>query len=89
MELSREKMSKLIVDLYVNPELKKDFLNDPKSILKKKGLSISDDVEIKVVEDTKKVKHIVLPYLEPGEKLSPEELETRLTKSSHSFIIIF
>ena len=80
MELSKKKMSELIMDLYANPELKQNFLNNPKSVLKEKGFSIPGDTEIKTVEDTKTVKHIVLPYLEPSEKLTPEELETRLTK---------
>ncbi len=80
MELSKKKMSELIMELYANPELKQDLLNDPKSVLKDKGFSIPEDTEIRVVEDTKTVKHVVLPYLEPSEKLTPEELETRLTK---------
>ncbi len=81
MELNKEKMSGLIMDLYANPELKQNFLNDSKSVLKEKGFSIPEDMEIKAVEDTKMVKHIVLPYLDPGEKLTPEEMEARLSKS--------
>jgi len=81
MESEKEKMGKLIMDLYADSELKQNFLGNPKSILKDKGFSIPDDMEIRVVEDTSKVKYIVLPYLEPGEKVTSEELEARLSKS--------
>ena len=81
MESEKEKMGKLIADLYADSELKQNFLNDPQSMLKEKGFSIPDDLEIRVVEDTSQVKYIVLPYLKPGEKITSEELEARLSKS--------
>lgn len=81
MESEKGEMGKLIMDLYADSELKQNFLGNPKSVLKEKGFVVPDDMEIRVVEDTSKVKHIVLPYLEPGEKITSEELEARLSKS--------
>lgn len=81
MELNTKKLSQLVMELYANPELKHRFMADAGSVLKDKGFDIPGDTEIRAVEDTRMVKHIVLPYLEPGEKLAPEELESRLTKT--------
>jgi len=81
MESEKEKMGKLIANLYADSELKQNFLGNPKSVLKEKGFSIPDDMDIRVVEDTSRVKYIVLPYLKPGEKITSEELEARLSKS--------
>jgi len=80
MEMDREKLSRLLLELYANTEMKQRFVDSPGSVLKEKGFDIPDDVQIKVAEDTETVKHIVLPYLEPGEKPTPEELESRLSK---------
>jgi len=81
MDLNTTKLSQLVMELYANPELKHRFMTDPGNVFKEKGFDIPGDTEIRVVEDTKKTKHLVLPYLEPGEKLTPEVLEARLTKS--------
>ncbi|MCK4359903.1 MAG: nitrile hydratase subunit alpha [Candidatus Cloacimonetes bacterium] len=80
MKLDKKKLSQLIMELFANPELKQRFLKDPANVLKEKSFDIPGDTEIRVVEDTKTVKHIVLPYIEPGEKLIPEELEARISK---------
>lgn len=81
MESEKGKMGKLIMDLYADSELKQNFLNDPQSVLKEKGFSIPDDMDIRVVEDTSRVKHIVIPYLKLDEKITSEQLEARLSKS--------
>jgi len=81
MELSKNEMSKLIMELFANPELKQRIMREPVNVLKEMDIDAPEDTEIKVVEDTKTVKHIILPYLEPDEKLTPEELEARLSKT--------
>ena len=69
----------LIVELLSNPELKHEFINDPKSVLKGMGLSVEDGVEYRAVEDTKNIRHITIPYLEEGTSIN-EELEKRRSK---------
>ena len=71
----------LVVELLSNPELKHEFINDPKSVLKGMGLSVEDGVEYRVVEDTKNIRHITIPYLEEGTELSYEALQNRRSKS--------
>ena len=82
MELDKGKLNQLIMELYADSELKARFLKDSASVLKEKGFDVPGDTEIRAVEDTRTVKHIVLPYVDPGEKLTPEELEARLSKST-------
>lgn len=82
MELDKGKLTQLIIELYADSELKARFLKDSASVLKEKGFDVPGDTEIRAVEDTRTLKHVVLPYLEPDENLTPEELEARLSKAS-------
>lgn len=81
MELDKGKLNQLIIELYADSELKVRFLKDSASVLKEKGFDVPCDTQIRPVEDTRTLKHVVLPYLEPDEKLTPEELEARLSKT--------
>ena len=49
--------SKFILELLSNQELKKDFLKDPKKVLKDKGFKLDENVNYKVLEDTPTTKH--------------------------------
>jgi hypothetical protein len=55
-------------------DFKAKLLADPKTVLKENGLAIPDDVEPRVVENTDKTVHFILPP-ESAELLSEEELE--------------
>jgi hypothetical protein len=70
----------LILDLYSDPELKKRFLADPAVVMKERGVTVPEEVILKAVEDSPTVRHIILPYLKPGEKSSMEEIEQRASK---------
>ena len=80
MELDAKKLSQFMMELFANPELKQRFIINPGIVLKEKGFSITANKEIKVVEETENINYIVLPYLKPDEKLTPEEMERRLSK---------
>ncbi len=80
MELEAKKMNQLMMEIFTNAELKKDFISNPKVILQEKGINIPESMEIKVLEETENTKYIILPYLKPGEKLSFEELERKSSK---------
>ena len=83
MELEAKKMNQLMMEIFTNAELKKDFISNPKVILQEKGINIPESMEIKVLEETENTKYITLPYLKPGETLSIEELERKSSKSIH------
>jgi len=42
-------------------EFKTRFLKDPKTVLKDEGLEIGDEIQVEVLEDTDKIKHVALP----------------------------
>ncbi len=76
----KEKFKKLVAKLYANPELKERFIKNPKEILRDEGITVADNVDLQVVQDSETVKHFVLPYLKPGETLDLEEIEPRISK---------
>ncbi len=75
-----EEYKKLIIDLFADADLMARLKADPKAVLKERGIQVPDDVEIKVVQDTEKVRHLVIPYLGEDTPSSSEELEQRVTK---------
>ena len=54
---------------------KKRLVADPKGVLAEEGIEIEQGYEIKVVEDTEKVSHLVLPPAPPPGELSESELD--------------
>ena len=64
--------SKFILELLSNQDMKKEFLKDPKKVLKDKGVKVDENVNYKVLEDTPTTKHVVIPFLD---SVNPEKLE--------------
>jgi hypothetical protein len=73
-------MRKIVVELYMDPELMGRFQKDPKAVLKEKGVAVAEGVTLNVLVDTEKVKHIVLPYLGAEKIESIEDFEKRISK---------
>jgi len=65
---------KVVAKAWADANFKAKLLADPKTVLKGNGVEISQDVELRVVENTDKLVHLILPP-EPAEQLSDEELE--------------
>lgn len=80
MSTDSKKMSKLMMELYANPELKEAFLNDPKKVMAEKGIEVPENQEIKAVEETASTKYIVLPYIEDDSDFSSEIMEQKVSK---------
>jgi Nitrile hydratase, alpha chain len=68
----------LVADTWDDPELKQRLLNDPHTVLKERGIAIPAGLQIKVLEDTETVEHLVLPgpYGVSEDELSERELES-------------
>ena len=64
---------KVVAKAWADEDFKAKLLADPKTVLKENGLAIPDDVEFRIVENTDKVVHLILPP-EPAGQLSEEEL---------------
>lgn len=70
----------IILEVLSEVDLKRKFINDPKSVLKERGFWVEDEIEYKVVEETKNIRYIIIPYL--NDSISPSEtLEKRRSKS--------
>ncbi len=73
-ERAQEKAWSLIVArAWADADFRDRLMADPGSVLSEHGLEVEPGVEIRVVEDTDRVRHFVLPP-SPGGDLSEEEL---------------
>jgi len=70
----------LLLDVYSDMELKQRFLDDPASVLRQRGVEVPDGVELRVLEDSPTVRHIVLPHFHDGTPAPTEELASRKSK---------
>jgi hypothetical protein len=70
----------LLLDVYSDMELKQRFLENPTSVLKARGVEVPDGVELRILEDSPTVRHIVLPHFHHGSPASTEELASRKSK---------
>jgi hypothetical protein len=57
-----------------DPALKAKLLADPVGVLKANGVTLPAGITVKVVENTDKLVHLVLPVKPPPAELSEEEL---------------
>ncbi len=62
---------KVVAKAWGDDDFKEKLLADPKTVLKENGVEIPQDVEFRVVENTDKIVHLILP----AEQLSEDELE--------------
>lgn len=65
--------SQLIARVWSDEDYKQRLRDDPRGVLAESGIEMPDGVDIRVVEDTANVRHIVLPS-PPTDELTDEEL---------------
>jgi len=56
----------IVAKAWGNEVYRQRLLRDPKGTLRSEGLEIADDVEVKVLEDTPKLVHFVIPVKPAG-----------------------
>lgn len=66
----------LVADAWADPALKKRLLENPAAVLKERGMAVSAGKQIKVMEDSEKVEHLILPTRPAEGELSEAELES-------------
>jgi hypothetical protein len=64
----------LVADAWADAALKKRLLENPAVVLKERGISFPEGVQVKVLEDTDKVEHLIIPSKPAEGELSEEEL---------------
>ncbi len=65
---------KLVAKAWSNDEFKTELLSDPMKIFSENEIQIPDGIEVRMVENTDKIIHFILPPA-PSDELSDEELE--------------
>ena len=69
-----KQFSQIIARAWTDEEFKARLLREPAQVLRENGISLPDDVEVRVVENTRNVIHLVIPPRPDGE-LTEEQLE--------------
>lgn len=74
----------LVAKAWSDEDLKQRLIEDPATVMREQGIDVPYDVEIKVVEDTDQVHHLILPA-NPSGNLSDEELGGTVGYDGFSF----
>ena len=67
-------MEQLIAKTWADEAFKQRLISNPAAVLKEAGLEAPEGIELRVVEDTDKVVHLVLPPKPSSDELSEEQL---------------
>lgn len=70
----QKQFAHIVAKTWADEAFKARFLSEPVQVLKEHGIDVRDGVEVRVVENTKDVVHIVLPA-RPEQELTEEQLE--------------
>lgn len=72
-------LQQLLMDMMADPDLKARALADPAAVLAGRGLALPEGHEVRIMEDTATVTHLVLPW--PGDaEADAEALEQRSSR---------
>lgn len=58
----RKKMAKVVAKAWSDESFKKRLISDPKTVLESQGVVVPEGLEIKVVEQTKELVYVVIPF---------------------------
>ena len=70
-----KKYGQIIAKAWSEPLFKQRLLENPKSVSEEYGIPVPEGLELRVVENTPGVIHIVLPSKPAGDLLTDEQLE--------------
>ena len=73
----------IVSDAWADADLKRRLLEDPRAVMKERGIDVPADVDIQIHENTESTKHFVLPTAPSEEELSEEQLEAVAGGLSH------
>jgi hypothetical protein len=75
---------RLVAKAWSDESLKQRLIEDPATVLREQDIEVPYDVEIKVLEDTDQVRHLILPASPSGD-LSDEDLGGTVGYDGFSF----
>jgi hypothetical protein len=70
------KMGKILAKAWEDDVFKQRLLKDPKAVLNEEGLETHPTLEIRAVENTEKVFHLVIPPKPDAAELSDDQLQS-------------
>ncbi|MBI3862344.1 MAG: NHLP leader peptide family natural product precursor [Planctomycetia bacterium] len=73
----------LVAEAWSDEKLKARLLEDPANVLRERGVEVPYGVDVRVLEDTAEIRHLVLPASPEGE-LADEELNCAVGRDSFS-----
>ncbi|MBI5524050.1 MAG: NHLP leader peptide family natural product precursor [Desulfarculus sp.] len=90
MPQSREdqarRWAKVVAKAWADEAYKKKLISDPAAVLKAEGLELPQGAQLKVMEDTAALRHLVLPAMPAdADKLDEAALSERLAASDCNF----
>jgi hypothetical protein len=65
---------KIVAKAWADDSFKKRLMSNPNAVLKENGLEVDPGIQVKVIEDTEKLRHITLPPKPTEGELSEEQL---------------
>ena len=80
----QKQWGQLVAQAWFHESLKRRLIEDPATVLREHGIDVPDDIVLKVVEDTDRVRHLVLPSSPSGD-LAVEELGGSVGYDGFSF----
>jgi hypothetical protein len=75
--------AKLVAQVWSDPAFKAKLIANPAAALAAVGVSVPSGLTIKVVENTDKMVHLVLPPAPPSAEISEDALETVAAGATH------
>jgi hypothetical protein len=69
-----KKMGQVIAKAWADEEFKRKLLADATAVLKAEGIEVPDGVAMRIVENTDKMLHLVIPSAPASIELSDDEL---------------
>jgi len=67
-------LAKILQECWENDAAKAAFINDPKAVLAAHGMDVPEEMDIKVVENSNSLTHIVLPA-NPSDEVKAMDLD--------------
>jgi hypothetical protein len=74
-EDSSKQFARIIGKAWDDPAFKRRLINDPKAVAEEYGIPVPPQLEVRILENTETLIHVVLPCKPSEELLSDENLE--------------
>ncbi len=77
---------KIVAKAWSDEGFKRRLLSDPRAVLKENGIDVPEDIQVKVVENTKELVYVTVPPRPDATKLVTEDVAQRVVASHFYFL---